>query len=70
MVKKEENFCGFKKGFLTAAPKNAVKKTDGNKTVKAIPVIKKKEVVDKNVLPEVQNAMNQQMPFLKSNGKF
>jgi len=66
--KKPETYCGFKKGFLTASSdKNGTKSKPTKKKDEEITVISKKDETDKNILPEVQTVMNQQMPFLKSN---
>lgn len=60
--KENANFCGFKKGFLQEQQSKPTKKKSGLIEVKMVD----KEVDNKNILPEVQSAMNNQIPLLQS----
>lgn len=63
---KNDTFCGFKKGFLLQE-KSKPPATQTEKKEDAVIVKKKKEnEKDKNVLPEVQQAMKSQVPLLQS----
>jgi len=61
--KEKETFGGFKKGFFDS-PKQSSKKMTVKK--ESIPTISKKVDEKKNVLPEVQDAVKQQIPLLDS----
>ena len=80
MTKPTDTFCGFKKGFLldtTPKKKNgdSGKKTEKDRNQSASRKIQELHVKgtkedQKNVIPEVQEALKSQIPILQSTGNY